>query len=191
MPSTPEPLAGIVRVGPFAGFYQRFEDLIGNSARMVLYFIHSRRWRENHDAAIKGFLGRNGTTMEVFLPDLANHELVFSLSRHFEDGPQIPTLVIDAYRYVARLARDYGKPADIWLFGRYPTYSFYQFDQRAVVALYSNTTAKKELPAFEVDADGLLGKFLATEIDDLKRECRRRAPEELEEVISHATDEAT
>jgi hypothetical protein len=191
MTSLPEPLAGIVRVGPFAGFYQRFEDLIGSSTRIVLYFIHSRRWRENHDAAIKAFLGRNGTSLEIFLPDLGNHELMFSLSRRFEDGLLTPTLVVDAYKYCARMARDYGKPADVWLFGRYPTYSFYRFDQRAVIALYSNTAAKKEIPAFEVSNDGLLGRFLATDIDDLKRECRRRSPDTLEELIGDVTGEVT
>jgi hypothetical protein len=191
MTPTLEPLAGIVRVGPFAGFYQRFEELIGASTKIVLYFIHSRRWRENHDAAIKAFLAREGTTMEVFLPDLENHELMFSLSRRFEDGSLTPTLVVDAYKYCARLGRDYGKPAEIWLFGRYPAYSFYQFDQRAVIALYSNTAAKKDLPAFEVSNDGLLGRFLATEIEGLKRECRRRAPDTLEQLIGNITGETT
>jgi hypothetical protein len=191
MTPTLEPLAGIVRVGPFAGFYQRFEELIGASTKIVLYFIHSRRWRENHDAAIKAFLAREGTTMEVFLPDLENHELMFSLSRRFEDGSLTPTLVVDAYKYCARLGRDYGKPAEIWLFGRYPAYSFYQFDQRAVIALYSNTAAKKDLPAFEVSNDGLLGRFLATEIEGLKRECRRRAPDTLEQLIGNTTGETT
>ena len=183
MASLPEPQAGILRVGPFAGFYQRFEDLIGVSTKMVLYFIHSRRWRENHDEAIKAFLGRKDTTLEIFLPDLENHELMFSLSRRFEDGSLTPTLVVDAYKYCARLARIYGKPAEIWLFGRYPAYSFYQFDQHAVIALYSNTTAKKDLPAFEVTLDGLLGRFLASEIQGLKLECRRRVPNELEQMI--------
>lgn len=185
--STREPVSGIVRVGPFAGFYQRFEDLIASSAQMVLYFIHSRRWRENHDAAIKAFLGRDQTTLEVFLPDLENHELMFSLGRHFEDGPQIPGLVVDAYRYFARLSRDFGKPVEIWLFGRYPTFSFYRFDERAIIALYSNTAAKKGTPAFEVTTDGFLGKFLATDIEDLRSECRRRPPGDLESVITGAT----
>jgi len=184
-------LAGIVRVGPFAGYYQRFEELIAESRKMVLYFIHSRRWRENHGAAIKAFLAREGTTLEIFLPDLENHELMFSLSRRFEDGLLTPTLVVDAYRYCARMARDYGKPADIWLFGRYPTYSFYQFDQRSVIALYSNTAAKKEIPALEVSNDGLFGSFLATDIEDLKRECRRRAPDTLEELTANMTGEVT
>jgi hypothetical protein len=181
-----ETASGILRVAPFAAFYQRFEDLIASSTRMALYFIHSRRWRENHDAAIKEFLAREQTKLEVFLPDLESHELMFSLGRHFEDGPQIPALVVDAYRYFARLAREFQKPAEVWLFTRYPTFSFYQFDGRAVIALYSNTAAKKSAPGFEITMESLLGQFLASDIEDLKKECRRRAPDELETVITEA-----
>ena len=188
MTLTPETGSGIVGVAPFAWFVQRFDELIGSSRRMALFFIHSRRWRENHDATIKAFLAREGTALEVFLPDLENHELMYSLSKHFDDGPQIPSLVTDAYRYFARLARDYGKPTEVWLFGRYPTYSFYQFDSRAVIALYSNASAKKNLPALEITTGSMLGNFLATDIEDLKRECRRRTPEELEGVIANAGD---
>jgi hypothetical protein len=186
MTTAPESLSGIVRVGAFAALYQRFEDLIGSSQRMVLYFIHSRRWRENHDAAIKAFLAREGTSLEVFLPDLESHELMFSLGNHFEDGPQIPALVVDAYRYFGRLAREYSKPAEVWLFSRYPTFSFYQFDESAVIALYSNTAAKKGSPAFEVTTGSLLGQFLASDIEDLKKECRKRAADALETVIADA-----
>jgi hypothetical protein len=186
MTASPEPPFGIVRVAPFAGLFQRFEELIGSTTTMALYFIHSRRWRENHDAAIKAFVARPGTTLEVFLPDLESHELMFSLAKHFEDGPLIPALVADAYRYFARLARDFGKPAHVWLFDRYPTYSFYRFEERAVIALYSNTTAKKELPAFEITPHGVLGKFLVADMDDLREECRKRTPEDLEVVIANA-----
>lgn len=188
-PATPDADPGILRVGPFAGFVPRFDELIASSRTMVLYFIHSRRWRENHDAAIKAFLGREDTSLEVFLPDLENHELMFSLEKHFDDGQLIPALVEDAYRYFARVARDYQKPVQIWLFGRYPTYSFYKFDDRAVLALYSNSVAKKELPAFEITTNGILGSFLTVDIEDLRAECRGRAPEDLEGVIGNATGE--
>jgi hypothetical protein len=188
MPSSPEPPSGIVRVAPFAGFIHRFEELIGSSTHMAVYFIHSRRWRENHAAALQAFLGREHTSLEVFLPDLENHELMYSLSRHFEDGPQIAAMVVDAYRYFARLAREFQKPAQVWLFGRYPTYSFYRFDERAVIALYSNTASKKDLPAFEILTGSFLGRFLAADTEDLKKECRRRAPEELEAVIAHSRE---
>jgi hypothetical protein len=187
MSSGLESLSGIIRMAPFAGFVPRFEDLIGSSSQMMLYFIHSRRWRENHAASLKAFLGRENSTLEVFLPDLENHELMYSLSKHFDDGPLIPSLVIDAYRYFARQSREFQKPIPIWLFGTYPTYSFYRFEERAVIALYSNTAAKKDLPAFEVANDSFLGQFLAADIEDLKRECRRRDPEELEAIIHNAT----
>jgi hypothetical protein len=52
--------------------------------------------------------------------------------------------------------------------------------------LYSNTAAKKDLPAFEITADSFLGRFLARDTDDLKRECRSRAPADLEAVIRSA-----
>jgi hypothetical protein len=188
-PAAPEPDAGIIRVGAFAGFVPRFDELIAESRTMVLYFIHSRRWRENHDAAIKTFMAREESSLEVFLPDLENHELLFSLEKHFDDGPLIPAMVEDAYRYFARLARDYRKPIQVWLFGRYPTYSFYRFDRRAVLAMYSNSVAKKELPAFEITTDGLLGTFLAEDIEDLRRECRARGPDDLGGVIGNATGE--
>jgi hypothetical protein len=186
MTSVPDPATGIVRVGSFNRFIQRFEDLIGSSTQMVLFFIHSRRWRENHDAAIKAFLERDGTRLEVFLPDLEDHELMFSLGKHFDDGPQIAGMVVDAYRYFGRLAREYRKPADLWLFARYPTFSFYRFDEHTVMAPYSNSAARKDLPAFEVTNESALGKFIARDIADLKKECRKRSPESLEEVIGSA-----
>jgi hypothetical protein len=189
-PSAPPPSPGIVRISPFAALVSRFDELIASSSSMVVYFIHSRRWRENHATAIKGFMAKEETTLEVFLPDLENHELMFSLEKHFEDGPLIPAMVEDAYRYFARLAREYQKPVQVRLFGRYPTYSFYRFDDRAIMAMYSNSVAKKELPAFEVTVDGLLGSFLAADLEDLRRECRLRGPDELDAVITNATGHA-
>ncbi|MDX2061319.1 MAG: hypothetical protein SFV24_26130 [Gemmatimonadales bacterium] len=181
----PESSTGIVRVGTFGAFYQRFDELLDTSTSLATYFIHSRRWRENHDATLKAFLKRGGT-LEVFLPDLEHHELMFSLVRHFDDGPLIPSLVADAYRYFGRLARDFGQPTEIWLFNKYPTYSFYRFDRQAVIAMYSNVAAKKELPAFEVAMASSFGTFLAADIDDLKKECRRRAPNDLDDIIRAA-----
>src|ERR1044071_5165720 len=153
---------------------------------MALFFIHSRRWRENHDETIRTFLERDGTTLEVFLPDLEDHELMFSLGRHFDDGPQIPGMVVDAYRYFGRLAREYRKPAQVWPFARDPTFSFYRFDHHTVMAPYTNSVSRKDLPAFEVTNESAIGKFVARDIADLKKECRRRSPQELEGVIANS-----
>ena len=118
MTTVPTP-SDIIQVAPFTAFVPRFEELIAGSSRMAVYFIHSRRWRENHDSAIRAMLARPGTTLEVFLPDLENHELMYSLEKHFDDGPLIPALVVDAYRFFSRLSREYGRPSEVWLFGRW------------------------------------------------------------------------
>jgi hypothetical protein len=39
-----------------------------------------------------------------------------------------------------------------------------------------------------VSTDGLLGTFLATDIEDLKRECRQLTPDQLESVIATVTE---
>ena len=55
-----------------------------------------------------------------------------------------------------------------------------------MIALYSNTVAKKELPALEFTMDSFLGRFLDADIEDLRHECRERAPEDLDQVIAAA-----
>ena len=55
-----------------------------------------------------------------------------------------------------------------------------------MLAFYSNTAAKKDLPAFEVTAGSALGRFLDADIEDLKQECRQRSPDDLEAVIDNA-----
>ena len=113
---------------------------------------------------------------EVFLPDLENHELMFSLSRRFEDGPLTPTLVIDAYRYCYRLAANTGSRGESGSSAAIPPIR----STSSTAARSSHSTPipqpKKDIPAFEVSTEGLLGRFLATDIEDLKRECRKRTP---------------
>src|SRR4051794_7693604 len=103
MSSPVEPLSDIVRVAPFTAFVPRFEELIAGSSRMAIYFIHSRRWRENHDAAIKASPPREGRVLDVFPPDLETHELMYSREKHFDAAPLTPALVVDPSRYFARL----------------------------------------------------------------------------------------
>jgi hypothetical protein len=46
------------------------------------------------------------------------------------------------------------------------------------------------MPAFEIETASFLGNFLAADIEDLKGECRKRAPADLEKVIREAAEHA-
>ncbi len=86
--------------------------------------------------------------MVVFLPNLSVEALVAVLIGHFEDGPSIPTFIADAYTYFGDLRRDYPEKVKIMLFDKYPTYSFYRFDDTVFVAMYPTTSIKKGVPTF-------------------------------------------
>ena len=46
----------VARIASFSDFEDTFEKLIKNSREITLYFIHSRRWRENQNDNLKEFL---------------------------------------------------------------------------------------------------------------------------------------
>jgi hypothetical protein len=96
-----------------------FPELINSAKEIKTYFVHSRRWRENHHDELKEFLTRQSTKMTVFLPDLASAPLVDMLRLHFDDGPYVPGFVGDAYRYYASFAKRFPKKVIIYLFTIY------------------------------------------------------------------------
>lgn len=167
------PSAGWIRADPrtmpqfgsFSDFHEVFPALIEDAKKITLYFIHSRRWRENNNESIKRFLQKRNAKLLVFLPNLKNKRLIDALVSHFEDGPTIPHLIADAYRYFDSLASDHPSKVEVRQFDLYPTYSFYRFDDRIVLAMYPTTASKKEVPTLAIDKRSRYWQFV---IDDIR-----------------------
>jgi hypothetical protein len=157
----------VTRSAFFQDFHDLFPALIENSTRMTLFFIHSRRWRENHDDSLKRFLIRPRAKLIIFLPDLKHDLLIQSLEKHFEDGPSLRHLITDAYRYFANLFFNYPNRVEIRLFTLYPTYSFYKFDKRLIMAMYPTTIRKKNVPTFEIETGTKYWKFVLDDVESL------------------------
>ena len=171
---------GVLRIAPFNAFTEVFRELIPGARRISTYFIHSRRWRENHHDALLESLGHPSTQMSAFLPDLSKPLLVSELRKHFEDGPHVAGFVADAYRYYVGLRRRFPKRVSVRLFERYPTYSWYAFDDRVILALYPNTTLKHSVPTLECSLSGNVGEFWRADAERLSAESRRPSLRELE-----------
>ena len=178
---------GLVRFGLFTDFIEDFNRLLNESKEVVLYFIHSRRWRENHNDAIRTLLTKPKSSLTVFLPDLANKQLVTGLTGHFDDGPHIPGFIADAYRYFADLQREYPGKVRILLFNDYPTYTFYRFDDAVIAAMYPTTAIRKSVPAFYLKMDGTFGEFLDKDIEQLFVECKEPSASGLLQIGSAAS----
>jgi hypothetical protein len=162
---------GVVRYSFFDELSPYFAVLLNKCRALTLYFIHSRRWRENHHEALKQFLSKDDSRLHIFLPDLTNDALRRTLQTHFDDGPSIPGLIADAYRYFARLANDNLSKVKIQLFSIYPTYSFYWFDDVIVIAMYPATLLRRAVPTFQVNAHSDIGDFLQADLALLEKDC--------------------
>ncbi len=170
------------RVGYFTDFDSDFRYLIPGSKEMVLVFIHSRRWRETHDPLLREFVARKETRLKVFLPNAENHALITSLMSHFDDGPHIPELIADAYRYFHELMEVGRGRVEVRLFDLYPTYSLYGFDDLAVLALYPNTEVRRPVPTLGFAPCTAMGEFVLDDVARLVKGKRARSLRQLQHL---------
>jgi hypothetical protein len=173
---------GLRRSDLFPDFDKEFERMIRSATKITLYFIHSRRWRENNNDFIQQFIAKPEAELNVFLPDLNNTQLIRNLMEHFDDGPHIPGLIADAYRYFSNLKKHGKAKVTIRLFNIYPTYTFYRFDDTYIVAMYPCTAIRKSVPAFEVESLGTFAGFISYDIEQLLRECGEPTTQELKRL---------
>lgn len=155
------------KIGWFTDFMPRFPELLKRAKDVEVYFIHSRRWREDNHEQIKDFLRRDGTTLKVNLPNRKNRFLLKSLAAHFDDGPHIPGFIDDAYGYFERLSKEFG--ADkvlITSYEAYPTYSFYRFDNVFLVAMYRNSKTRGNVPTFLCSSSHPFGRFIEMDLHE-------------------------
>ena len=159
---------GLSRFGMFQDFMKTFQDSLNVSSELALFFIHSRSWRENnHDLIIKFLERKDSKKLYIFLPNFLNSDLMSQLSFNFSDGRYIPGLVEDASNFFLEIQKNYQKKVLLKFYDFYPTYSFYKFDDNAVVAFYPTTDKKKNVPTFEFQKDSHFWNFLNDDFETL------------------------
>ncbi len=141
------------RHGLFEDYTERFSELFAQAASLTVYFIHSRRWRENHRHEINAFLARPGTQLTVLLPNLDNEVLVEGLKAGFPDGQSIPHLIKEAYQDFVEYYFTFPGKVSIRRIDHYPTYSFYLFDEILIAAMYPTVVPKHQVPTLELSAE--------------------------------------
>lgn len=157
----------------FDNFSEEFKKMIINANKISVFFIHSRRWRENNETEIKNFLKRKNTQLTVFLPNVLNDSLMNKIVSNFSDGDVIPTLIKDAYRFFIELKTEFKANIEIRCFNYYPTYSFYCFDEEAIIAMYPTTAKKKNVPAFKIIRNSKFWDFIEDDLLELKKDSKK------------------
>src|ERR1035437_768797 len=169
----------IQSAGLFTDYTPVFDNLIHQATVMVLVFIHSRRWRENHGQAIHDFLSRGRSLLTVYMPEPRDGMLHEMFKRNFDDGQFIPGFMREADRYFANLKREYPRKVAIRFFSNYPTYSFYMIDNDIIFAMYPTTARRKPVPAFMASVHSRFGAFVLDDLKQLRKTARRPSAKEL------------
>ncbi len=156
-------------LGYFEDFQPLFSKVIPNAQKMTLYFIHSRRWREQHREAIGKFLRKGSAELNVILPNPSNEALFHCLQNDFIDGPSIPQLVSDALQDFATFYFEFPGKVKVRLFDHYPTYSFYRIDGMAIVAMYHTVLSRGPVPTMRVNDISPYWNFFQEDISILLR----------------------
>ncbi|OHB34663.1 MAG: hypothetical protein A2Y08_03230 [Planctomycetes bacterium GWA2_40_7] len=153
------------KISLFEDFAEDFESHLRKSSSLSVFFIHSRRWREMHNRSIRSFLEKPKSKLIAILPNIKNKSLIERIQLGFSDGPSIPSLILDAYRYFYSLKLDFKRKVAIYSSDFYPTYSFYRFETGCIFAMYPTTPRKKSVPTISALPGGSYFSFVD---DDLK-----------------------
>ncbi|OQW66772.1 TIR domain-containing protein [Methylomonas sp. 11b] len=177
---------GLSKAGMFQDFMGAFQTLLAMSSELALFFIHSRSWRENNHDLILGFLERKESKrLYIFLPNFLNDALMRQLAYNFDDGRYILGLVEDAVNFFLNIQKKYPRKVVLRLYDFYPTYSFYKFDNSAIVAFYPTTDKKKNVPTFEFQKESSFWNFLNDDFETLVSKTIPLSSEHTEKLLEN------
>ncbi len=160
---------GVIKYGMFQEFLNEISFSLAHSKSINLFFIHSRSWREDNHNAIIDFLKReNSEKLTVFLPDFLNENLMNTFRDNFSDGKYIPGLIEEAVNFFMILKDQFPEKVDVLLYSFYPVYSFYMFDDTTLMALYTTTDRKKNVPAILINNKSEYYRFVSDDYSRLR-----------------------
>lgn len=160
---------GVIKYGMFQEFLNEISFSLTHSKNINLFFIHSRSWRENNHNAIIDFLKKeNSEKLTVFLPDFLNENLMNTFKDNFSDGKYIPGLIEEAVDFFMILKDQFPEKVDVFLYSFYPVYSFYMFDDTTLMALYTTTDRKKNVPAILINNKSEYYRFVSDDYSRLR-----------------------
>ena len=110
---------------------------------------------------------RKGSCIRVVLPDPKSRETIADLARRFGTSPQqVTDRINESIQTFQELARESGAQAtiEVWLLSKTPMYSYYRFDDVALVAMYHHKGIRSTVPAFTMRRDGTLFRFFENDI---------------------------
>ena len=116
---------------------------------------------------------RKGSSIRVILPDPKSQDTIADLARRFGiSAQQVTDRINESIQTFQDLAKENGAQAaiEVWLLSKTPMYSYYRFDDVALVAMYHHKGIRATVPAFTVRRDGSLFRFFESDLGTIMSE---------------------
>lgn len=134
-----------------------WDDLIRSARHVDLLFSYARTWRSTHQAALRDLFTRSDTRIRIVLPDHQDEGLMEALGRSYDKTPdEVREGVLDALAFFEELRAAGKANVSLKLHPNPPAYSYYRFDDRAIITLYRNSVKKGLVPVLDCRDGGVL-----------------------------------
>ena len=158
--------AGIVGVTPNFNQGIAWEEEFRAAHQVDLFFAYATSWLFEHHQQLSDVARRPGASIRLVLPDPDDSEVVAELAHRFAKTRDAIRRSIGTTEHdVESLAQEPGAVAhvEIWHLPRAPMFTYYRFDDTAILAMYNHSGWQYPVPAVTCGRPGSLFEVLSRE----------------------------
>jgi hypothetical protein len=143
-------------------------NLFGQSSTLDIWVAYANTWRNKNIDKIRALLARNDSKIRIILPDPDDENLMAQLAARFsKDADGLRDNILETVNEFRALAVEPAK-LEIHFAPKSPLFTFYVFNNFAVLAFYNHRDGKLSVPTFVCNHEGTLYQYLSNEFAGLR-----------------------
>ncbi len=161
-------VGGIVAFNPSFHRDIDWNSLFDTVRELDIFFVHGRAWRHEHGEKLLA-IARRGIQIRIVLPDPDDDITISEIARRTRHSKEnIKDRILLAKDEFYHLKTE-GAKVNVWFLPMVPLFSFYRFDNKMIMSLYSHRQEQKleriHVPAFILEESGSLYKFIQEDFE--------------------------
>lgn len=174
--------SGLVKISSKWHGEINWTELFRKSDDIKIFFMYGRTWRNINRVELQNFARKPNSKSTIILPDITNTQLLSELAQSIEiTSDELKARIEESVReFVAifDIEKRGREKLEIYYASTFPVYSFYQFENIAIVTFYTMDKSKKAVPTLAFEKGGTLFDFFISDFSALLHSdiCRKIYP---------------
>lgn len=161
--------AGLKRIGTDYRTVPNWAEMFRTVRHLDIFAAYASTWRNNNLAELQRVAERSNGRIRVFLPDPSDNETIGMLARRFNQTPEdLRRRIKETTDGFFSMRRPHGAEIDVRYARGDRLFTFYVFDDMAVITLYRHRPERTGVvPTLVVESGGTWYEFLQQEIESV------------------------